>query len=71
MEALKTVEFTVVMDILPTDTTAFADIVLPSTTYLEVADVIARDYSAKFPQVVARQPVVPAMFETKSIGWVS
>jgi thiosulfate reductase/polysulfide reductase chain A len=71
MEALKTVEFTVVMDILPTDTTSFADIVLPSTTYLEVADAVARDYAAKYPQVVARQPVVPAMFETRSIGWVA
>ncbi|HET8549141.1 MAG TPA: molybdopterin-dependent oxidoreductase [Bryobacteraceae bacterium] len=69
--AMKNVEFTVVMDFLPTDTASLADIVLPSTTYLEVSDLIARDYIATQPQVVARQAVVPPMFETKSIGWVA
>lgn len=70
-EALQKVEFTVVMDILPTDTASLADIVLPSITYLEGSDVVARDYQAKYPQVVVRQPVVPPMFETRSIGWVA
>lgn len=70
-EALRQVEFSVVMDILPTDTASLADIVLPSITYLEGSDVVSRDYHAKFPQVVARQPVVPAMFETKSIAYVA
>ncbi len=70
-EALSTVEFTVVMDILPTDTVTLADIVLPSTTYLEVNDVVSRDYQAKAPQVVSRQAVVSPMFETRSIGWVA
>jgi thiosulfate reductase/polysulfide reductase chain A len=70
-EALRQVEFTVVMDILPTDTASLADIILPSVTYLEGSDVVARDYQAKYPQVIVRQPVVPAMFETKSIGYVA
>lgn len=70
-EALKNVEFTVVMDILPTDTASLADIVLPSVTYLEASDVVARDYHAKYPQVIVRQPVVPAMFETKGIPYVA
>ncbi|MGB9604690.1 MAG: molybdopterin-containing oxidoreductase family protein, partial [Bryobacteraceae bacterium] len=70
-EALKTVEFVVVMDFLPTDTVSLADIVLPSTTYLEVNDLVVRDYNARVPQVVARQAVVSPLFETRSIGWVA
>lgn len=71
VEALKTVEFTVVMDILPTDTAQLADIVLPHVTYLEANDIVAREYSARVPQVLPRRAVVPAMFEAKSIGYVS
>lgn len=70
-KALQQVEFTVVMDILPTDTASLADIVLPSISYLEGSDVVSRDYQAKAPQVVVRQPVVPAMFETRSIAYVA
>lgn len=70
-EALKTVEFTVVMEYLPTDTVSLADIVLPSTIFLEVNDVLSRDYNARVPQVVARQAVVSPLFEARSIGWVA
>lgn len=70
-EALQTVPFTVVMDIWPTDTCTLADIVLPSQYYLEVNDLVSREYYAKQPQVVARQAVVPALFETKSVGYVA
>lgn len=70
-EAMKTVDFTVVMDFIPTDTVSMADIVLPSTMYLEVNDAIARDYNAKYPQTVARTAVSAPAFETRSIGFVS
>lgn len=70
-EALAAIPFTAVMDILPNDTVSFADIVLPSVTYLESNDLVTRDYKALFPQVVARQALIPPMFETKSIGYVS
>ncbi|MBI4904911.1 MAG: molybdopterin-dependent oxidoreductase [Acidobacteria bacterium] len=70
-EALNTVEFTVVMDVLPTDTAQLADIVLPHITYLEANDIVTREYSAIVPQVLPRRAVVPAMFEAKSIGYVS
>jgi thiosulfate reductase/polysulfide reductase chain A len=70
-EALATIPFVAVMDTIPTDTVSFADIVLPSATYLEGNDLIARDYRALNPQVVARQALMPAMFETKSIGYVA
>lgn len=70
-EALRSIPFTVTMDVLPTDTVSMSDIMLPSTTYLEVNDLVGREYYAKYPQVVARRAVVPAMFETRSIGYVA
>lgn len=70
-QALAAIPFTAVMEIIPNDTVSFADIVLPSSTYLESNDLVARDYKAPYPQVVARQAVLPAMFETKSLGYVS
>jgi thiosulfate reductase/polysulfide reductase chain A len=70
-QALAAIPFTAVMDILPTDTVSYADILLPSSTYLESNDLVGREYKAIYPQVVARQALVPAMFETKSIGYVS
>jgi thiosulfate reductase/polysulfide reductase chain A len=70
-EALAAIPFTAVMDVIPNDTVSFADIVLPSSTYLESNDLVARDYKAPYPQVVARQALLPAMFETKSLGYVA
>lgn len=68
--ALRSVDFTVVVDILPTDVTYFADIVLPNAMYLEGNDLVERDYAAKMPQVVARQALVPPLFEAKTTGWL-
>jgi len=70
-EAMKTVEFTVVMDFLPTDTVSMADIVLPSAMYLETNDAVARDYNAKYPQSIARVAVAAPIFETRSAGYVA
>lgn len=71
VEAMKTVGFTVVYDLLPTDSSLLADIVLPGTSYLEGSDLIGRPYGSPAPQVVARQPVIPAMFEARGIAWVA
>jgi thiosulfate reductase/polysulfide reductase chain A len=70
-QALKTVPFVVVMDTLPAEATFLADIVLPSTMYLEANDLVPRGYYAPWPQVIARQAVVPPMFEARSIGFVA
>lgn len=69
-EAMKQVDFTVVMDFLPTDTVSMADIVLPSAMYLETNDVVVRDYQAKYPQAVPRAAVAAPIFETKSAAYV-
>lgn len=70
-DAMRSVEFSVAMDVIPTDTTSMADIVLPSTTYLEGSGIVVRNYRATSPQAVARQPVSAPMFETKSIAYVA
>jgi anaerobic selenocysteine-containing dehydrogenase len=55
--------FTVVFDQVTTDTAAFADIVLPATTFLETYD-LARAYGPISLQMV--QPVVDAAGEARS-----
>lgn len=70
-QAMANVDFTVVMDFLPTDTVSMADIVLPSAMYLEGNDVVVRDYQAKYPQALARVAVASPIFETKSVGYVA
>ncbi len=70
-EAMAKVDFTVVMDFIPTDTVSMADIVLPSAMYLETSDVAVRDYNAKFPQALARAAVAAPIFETRTAGYVA
>ncbi len=70
-EALKTVDFTVVMDFLPADTTFFADIVLPSAIYLESNDIVPREYWNKYPQLLPRVALGAPPFEAKGIGYVA
>jgi thiosulfate reductase / polysulfide reductase chain A len=70
-EALKTVEFITVFDFLPTDTAMLADIVLPAGHQLESSDIIARNYNAKYPRAVVRQPVAGSYFEAKGTAWVA
>lgn len=69
-EALKTVDFMAVVDVLPADATYFADILLPNALYLEGNDLVERDYAAKSPQVVARQALIAPQFEAKTTGWI-
>ena len=70
-EALKKVEFMVIVDILPMDAMYFADIVLPNTMFLEGSDLINRTYNAKSPFVVVRQPLTSAPFETRSSAYIA
>lgn len=70
-EAMRKVDFCVVMDFIPTDTCTMADIVLPSAMYLEGNDIVARDYNAKYPQAIARAGVAAPIFETRSIAAVA
>jgi thiosulfate reductase/polysulfide reductase chain A len=69
-EALKTVDFMAVTDILPADATYFADVLLPNAMYLEGNDLVERDFAAKMPQVISRQALVAPQFEAKTTGWI-
>ncbi len=55
--------FTVVHEILPTDTTDYADIVLPATTQLERMD-LHKAYGTLY--VALNQPAIPALGEARS-----
>jgi len=70
-EAMKQVDFTVVIDVLPCDVVNLADIALPSTMYLESNDIVSRNWSAKYPQAVVRAAVSPPAFEARSMGYIA
>ncbi len=70
IEALKTLDFMAVSDILPSEMAQLADVVLPDNTFFEGSGVNARTYCAMYPQIALRE-ALPAVHETKSIGSVT
>ncbi|MGQ9834374.1 MAG: molybdopterin-containing oxidoreductase family protein [Thermoanaerobaculaceae bacterium] len=70
-EALATIPFFVVIDPLPNEVTDLADVVLPLATWVEGSDLVPRNYHGLYPQVFVRQPLVPAQYEAKGIGWIA
>ncbi len=56
IQALEALEFVVVVDVLPTEITKYADVLLPATSYLERADNLCASYS--------RDPFVAVMQKT-------
>ncbi len=70
-EALATIPFFVVMEILPNEVTLLADVVLPLTTWVEGSDLVVRVYRGLYPQVVVRQPLGAAQYEAKGLGWIA
>ena len=69
-EALKTLDFIAVSDILPSEMVQFADVVLPDNTYFEGSGLNPRKYHAMYPQVALRE-ALPAVHDTKSFGSVA
>lgn len=66
VEALKTLDFFVAVDIYPNEMCQLADIVLPDTHFLERDGVETRDYHALWPQMLLRQSA-GVLWEEK--GW--
>ncbi len=64
MEAIKKLDFIFCVDLIPTESVLWADIVLPDATYLERYDGL---YVGKepTPYVALRQPAVKPMFESR------
>lgn len=70
VEALKTLDFIAVSDVLPTEIVQLADVVLPDNTYFEGSGLVARSYHAMYPQVALKE-ALPAVYDTKGFGGIS
>ena len=69
-DMFKAMDFVMCVDVMPTDVTAWADILLPESSYLERYDYIKKgtqwDLSKEHQQfIAARMPLVAPMFERK------
>ncbi|MBU4260650.1 MAG: molybdopterin-dependent oxidoreductase [Proteobacteria bacterium] len=70
VDSLKQMDFVMCVDVMPTDITMYADILLPEACYLERYDYIKTgtqwNFADKHQQYIApRMPLVDAMFERK------
>ena len=63
-EFLKKMDLNVMIDILPSDTAMFADVILPEASYLERTSPVA-SYGGLEPAIVQRKAAVKPLFETK------
>ena len=71
MEMILSLDFMVSVDIAMSDTAWMADLVLPAPSYLERRDPASGlQGAAAGPCVIMRDPVVPAMFESKPVVWI-
>lgn len=70
MEAIKKLDFIFCVDIKPTESALWSDIVLPDTTYLERYDGL---YVCKEMEcyVALRQPAVKPLFESRPAFWIA
>jgi thiosulfate reductase/polysulfide reductase chain A len=71
LQAIEQLEFMCVVDVLPMEHVAYADLVLPEATYLERYDPPAIVTTAKRPFVSVRQPAVQPMYESKPGWWIT
>ncbi len=71
IEAIRKLDFMLVIDVMPTEPTLFADIVLPEATYLERHDDLLTVSNAKTPFAAIRQPVIDPLFESKPGWWIT
>ncbi len=58
-------DFVAAIDIVPSDSAWFADVILPESTYLERTDPI-EEFNAPYPFAALRQQAVPPIFNTRS-----
>jgi len=70
LEFLKQMDFVCTIDVAMSDTAFYSDVVLPESTYLERWDP-AENLSGVVPIVVARQPVIEPLFDTKSMHQIA
>ncbi|MCK4837567.1 MAG: molybdopterin-dependent oxidoreductase, partial [Desulfobulbaceae bacterium] len=76
IKSLQNMDFVLVTDIMPTDITMYADILLPEASYLERYDYIKKGTQwnpadEQVQYVSARMPLVEPMFERKDSVWIT
>ncbi|SFV66951.1 polysulfide reductase, subunit A [hydrothermal vent metagenome] len=64
VEFLKKMDLNVMIDILPSDTAMYADVILPEASYLERTSPVA-SYGFLEPAIVQRRAAIKPLFETK------
>ncbi|MEN8244430.1 MAG: molybdopterin-dependent oxidoreductase [Thermodesulfobacteriota bacterium] len=72
IQMINKLDFMVSVDITMSDTAWMADLVLPAPSYLERQDPISAFLaSSACSGVITRDPVVPAMFESRPVFWIA
>ncbi len=69
-EIMELLDFCVVIDTMPAEVTAYADVVLPECTYLERYDDL-HNPGYREPYVAIRQPVIEPMYDSKPGWWMA
>ncbi len=70
LDAIKNLDFLVVVDTMPMDLAGYADVVLPECTYLERYDYI-RTSPHRDPYIALRMPSIEPMYNTKPAWWMT
>ncbi len=70
IEAIKALDFLVVIDTMPMEITGYADVVLPECTYLERHDDI-RVSPHRLPQMAIRMPATKPKYNSKPAWWMA
>ncbi|MCF7689410.1 MAG: molybdopterin-dependent oxidoreductase [Cephaloticoccus sp.] len=70
IEAMKQLDLLVVVDVIPSETAGWADVVLPESTYLERFDDLNPEYF-KQPFLGLRQPVIESPQDQKPNWWIA
>ena len=70
IEALKALDLVVAIDVLPMEHVAWADVVLPESTYLERYDSLWA-VAHKTPYIAMREPAIAPMYDTKPAWWMA
>ena len=71
IEMINKLDFMMTVDIVMSDTAWMADLVLPAPSYLERQDPVSAFLaSSACSGVITRDPLVPAMFESKPVFWI-
>jgi len=70
IEAIKSLEFIVVVDTMPMEITGYADVVLPECTYIERYDSL-RVTQHREPTITLRMPAVEPKYDSKPAWWMA